>query len=138
MSLGRSEPARQMPIIRFGNWDSLSLKSGLPALSARAMTPRGAHALPHIVELLDEGVLHLLSIMDHTPGQGQFRHLDGYVAYLMGNHGTTREAALQVAEDKLRARESADDRVLALMERAHRRHQRAATAVASQRRQRFA
>lgn len=74
-------------------------------------------ALPYILELLDEGSVDLLSLMDHTPGQGQFRHLDSYVAYMMGNHGSTREAAMQVAEDKIRARESADDRVLALMER---------------------
>ncbi len=77
-------------------------------------------ALPYILELLDEGCVDLLSIMDHTPGQGQFRHLDGYVAYMMGNHGSTREAAMQVAEEKMRARETADERVLAVMERARR------------------
>ncbi|MBR0568210.1 alpha-D-ribose 1-methylphosphonate 5-triphosphate diphosphatase [Azoarcus sp. L1K30] len=75
-------------------------------------------ALPFILELFDEGCVDLLSIMDHTPGQGQFRHLDTYVAYMMGNHGSSREAALQVAEDKIRARETADERVLALMARA--------------------
>lgn len=74
-------------------------------------------ALPYILELMDEGSVDLLSLMDHTPGQGQFRHLDSYVAYMMGNHGSTREAAVQVAEEKIRARETADDRVLALMER---------------------
>lgn len=78
-------------------------------------------ALPFILALLDEGAVDLLSIMDHTPGQGQFRHLDSYVAYMMGNHGSSREAALQVAEEKMLARQTADERVLAVMERARQR-----------------
>ncbi|MEC5397534.1 alpha-D-ribose 1-methylphosphonate 5-triphosphate diphosphatase [Uliginosibacterium sp. H1] len=77
-----------------------------------------ATALPIIMELLDEGSVDLLSIMDHTPGQGQFKHLDAYVAYMMGNHGSSREEALQNAQDKMAARQDADDRVFAIMERA--------------------
>jgi len=77
-----------------------------------------ASALPYILTLIDEACIELLSLMDHTPGQGQFRHLEKYVAYLMGNHGSSREAAERLAEEKLRARETADDRVMALMERA--------------------
>jgi len=75
-------------------------------------------AMPYILALLDEGCVDLLSVMDHTPGQGQFRHLESYVAYVMGNHGSSREAAEKVAEDKIRSRETADARVLAVMERA--------------------
>lgn len=77
-----------------------------------------ATALPYIMTLLDEGCVELLSLMDHTPGQGQFRHLEKYVAYQMGNHGSSREDALQLAENKRRARETADERVMAVMERA--------------------
>ena len=50
-------------------------------------------ALPHVLGLLDEGGVDLLSIMDHTPGQGQFKHLDSYIAYMMGNHGSSEQAA---------------------------------------------
>lgn len=75
-------------------------------------------AMPYVTRLLDEGGVDLLSIMDHTPGQGQFRHLETYVAYMMGNHGTSREAAERVAEEKRQARETADDRVLAVMAQA--------------------
>ncbi len=75
-------------------------------------------AMPIILELLDEGSVDLLSIMDHTPGQGQFKHLESYVAYMTGNHGSTREAAVQIAEEKARARETADDRALTVMARA--------------------
>jgi alpha-D-ribose 1-methylphosphonate 5-triphosphate diphosphatase len=75
-------------------------------------------AMPYVMALLDEGAADMLSIMDHTPGQGQFRHLETYVAYMMGNHGSTREAAEQVAEEKRQARGSADERVLQVMARA--------------------
>jgi alpha-D-ribose 1-methylphosphonate 5-triphosphate diphosphatase len=75
-------------------------------------------AMPYVMALLDEGATDMLSIMDHTPGQGQFRHLETYVAYMMGNHGSTREAAEQVAEEKRQARGSADERVLQVMARA--------------------
>ncbi|GAB2892715.1 alpha-D-ribose 1-methylphosphonate 5-triphosphate diphosphatase [Uliginosibacterium flavum] len=77
-------------------------------------------AMPYITTLLDEGGVDLLSIMDHTPGQGQFRHLETYVAYMMGNHGSSREAAEMIAEEKRQARETADDRVLAVMGQARR------------------
>ena len=75
-------------------------------------------AMPYITTLLDEGCVDLLSIMDHTPGQGQFKHLETYIAYMVNNHGITREAAEQAAEEKSRSRDSADHRVLAVMQRA--------------------
>jgi alpha-D-ribose 1-methylphosphonate 5-triphosphate diphosphatase len=75
-------------------------------------------AMPYVMALLDEGATDMVSIMDHTPGQGQFRHLESYVAYMMGNHGSTREAADKLVEEKLQARQTADERVLQVMSRA--------------------
>ncbi|MCX9156067.1 alpha-D-ribose 1-methylphosphonate 5-triphosphate diphosphatase [Niveibacterium sp. 24ML] len=75
-------------------------------------------AMPYILTLLEEGCVDLLSIMDHTPGQGQFKHLETYIAYMMGNHGSSREAAETIAEEKRVARETADERVLAVMAKA--------------------
>lgn len=75
-------------------------------------------AMPFVMALLDEGAVDMLSIMDHTPGQGQFRHLESYVAYMMGNHGSTREEADRLVEEKLQARRSADERVIEVMARA--------------------
>jgi alpha-D-ribose 1-methylphosphonate 5-triphosphate diphosphatase len=75
-------------------------------------------AMPYVVSLLDEGQVDLLSLMDHTPGQGQFRHLEGYLAYMMANHGSTRADAERMAEEKQRARENADERVIEVMARA--------------------
>ncbi len=75
-------------------------------------------AMPFVTALLDEGAVDMLSIMDHTPGQGQFRHLESYVAYMMGNHGSTREEADRLVEEKMQARRSADERVVEVMARA--------------------
>lgn len=35
-------------------------------------------SLPILLDLLHEGGMHLVSLMDHTPGQGQFRDLSAY------------------------------------------------------------
>ena len=73
-------------------------------------------AVEYIQALMNDGCVDLLSIMDHTPGQGQFKHLESYLSYMIGNHGVSREEAARMAESKMLAREDADDRVLQLME----------------------
>lgn len=40
--------------------------------------------IPEIKKLMDEGNIHLLSFMDHTPGQGQYRDLEVYKKTLKG------------------------------------------------------
>lgn len=45
---------------------------------------------------LEEGLVHLLSFMDHTPGQGQFRDLETYLAYMSRWLGRSQE---EVAAD---------------------------------------
>ncbi|GLV48927.1 amidohydrolase [Thermus sp. LT1-2-5] len=45
---------------------------------------------------LEEGLVHLLSLMDHTPGQGQFRDFETYVAYMSRWLGRSPE---EVAQD---------------------------------------
>jgi alpha-D-ribose 1-methylphosphonate 5-triphosphate diphosphatase len=37
---------------------------------------------PALAELLDRGMVHLVSLMDHTPGQGQYRDMAQYVAFI--------------------------------------------------------
>ncbi|ARP80282.1 alpha-D-ribose 1-methylphosphonate 5-triphosphate diphosphatase [Bordetella genomosp. 8] len=76
------------------------------------------HAVPVLSSLMDEGVVHLLSVMDHSPGQGQFKTLDAYLEYMMGNHGMSREQAEEAAQAKTAAREGAVGRVEHLLERA--------------------
>lgn len=37
---------------------------------------------PALAELLEQKQIHLLSLMDHTPGQGQYRNLEQYVDFI--------------------------------------------------------
>jgi len=37
---------------------------------------------PAMIELLERGQVHLLSLMDHTPGQGQYRNVEQYVEFI--------------------------------------------------------
>ena len=52
-----------------------------------------AAAVPVLEALMAEGVVDLLSVMDHSPGQGQFKTLDAYLSYMMGNHVMSRDEA---------------------------------------------
>jgi len=79
-----------------------------------------AAALPVLQALLEEGVVDLLSVMDHSPGQGQFKTLEAYLQYMIGNHAMSRDEAEQAARDKLHARDGAGQRVEALLAQAHR------------------
>jgi alpha-D-ribose 1-methylphosphonate 5-triphosphate diphosphatase len=76
------------------------------------------HAVDVLIELMDAGMVSLLSIMDHSPGQGQFKTLGAYLEYMMGNHGMSREQAEEAARAKTEAREGALGRVERLLERA--------------------
>ncbi|CAM3475544.1 alpha-D-ribose 1-methylphosphonate 5-triphosphate diphosphatase [Bordetella sputigena] len=69
------------------------------------------YAVPILSSLMDEGVVHLLSVMDHSPGQGQFKTLDAYLEYMMGNHGMSREQAEEAAHAKTAAQDGAVGRV---------------------------
>ncbi|GAB1575460.1 alpha-D-ribose 1-methylphosphonate 5-triphosphate diphosphatase [Bordetella petrii] len=77
-------------------------------------------AMPVLQALLDEGVVDLLSVMDHSPGQGQFKTLEAYLQYMMGNHAMSRDEAEEAARAKLRARDGAALRVETLLADARR------------------
>jgi len=79
-----------------------------------------AAAMPVLQGLLEAGAVDLLSVMDHSPGQGQFKTLEAYLQYMIGNHAMSRDEAEQVARDKLQARDGASLRVEALLAHAHR------------------
>ncbi|MDT4829595.1 Alpha-D-ribose 1-methylphosphonate 5-triphosphate diphosphatase [compost metagenome] len=77
-------------------------------------------AVPVLEMLMAEGMVDLLSVMDHSPGQGQFKTLDAYLAYMMGNHGMSREEAADAADKKAAALDGAHERVNRLVAQAHR------------------
>lgn len=78
-----------------------------------------AAAMAVLQALLAEGAVDLLSVMDHSPGQGQFKTLDAYLQYMMGNHAMSRDEAEQVARAKLQARDGAAQRVESLLALTH-------------------
>ncbi len=76
-------------------------------------------ALPVLLELLDEDSVHLLSIMDHTPGQGQFKDMRAYRDYLQNSYQKTEAETQSLIDDKLGQAEAAQIRVKQLIEHAH-------------------
>lgn len=76
-------------------------------------------ALPVLLELLDEDSVHLLSIMDHTPGQGQFKDMRAYQDYLQNNYQKTAAETQALIDDKLAQAKAAQIRVRQLIAHAH-------------------
>lgn len=67
-------------------------------------------ALSVVRELVGEGSVDLVSLCDHTPGQGQYRNLDLQAASLSKNKGISLEAAAEQLQQRIRDRkETAGD-----------------------------
>lgn len=76
-------------------------------------------ALPVLLELLDEDAVHLLSIMDHTPGQGQFKDMRAYQDYLQNSYQKTEAETQSLIDDKRSQAKAAQIRVRQLINHAH-------------------
>ena len=61
-------------------------------------------ALSVVKELIAEGAVDLISLCDHTPGQGQYRDLDLQSANLAKSKGVTLEQARAILDDRIRER----------------------------------
>jgi alpha-D-ribose 1-methylphosphonate 5-triphosphate diphosphatase len=61
---------------------------------------------PNVVEFLEEFLsvhpARLISLMDHTPGQRQFRDLDKYFIYYQGKSGRSEAEVAEVVRDRQR------------------------------------
>lgn len=57
-------------------------------------------AVPVIMELMNEGKVDLLSFMDHTPGQGQFRELEKYKEWMRWSSGVEEEKTEEILAQK--------------------------------------
>lgn len=51
--------------------------------------------------LIEEGTLDFVSVMDHTPGQGQFKDLSAYREYLERTYGKSTQEAQTLIEQKM-------------------------------------
>ncbi len=78
-------------------------------------------ALPMIMQLIDEGACHLVSLMDHTPGQGQFRDLETYRRYMLKRGQQSAEQIDRIVAEKLTRSAGTWERMQTLAEhvRAH-------------------
>lgn len=75
--------------------------------------------LPILKKLLAEQSMHLISMMDHTPGQGQFKDLAAYRDYLSRTYKKTANEVDVLVERKLEAASGAYGRMQDLIHAAH-------------------
>jgi len=75
--------------------------------------------LPILKSLLEEQSMHLISMMDHTPGQGQFKDMAAYRDYLTRTYKKTADEVNVIVERKVEAASGAFERMSVLAEAAH-------------------
>ncbi len=66
-----------------------------------------AISAPFLKKLLERDLVQMVSLMDHTPGQGQFRDLETYVNYMVKWLGTDREQAQNTVKSRLQESQNA-------------------------------
>jgi alpha-D-ribose 1-methylphosphonate 5-triphosphate diphosphatase len=71
-------------------------------------------APPVLSDLIEHGDAHLMSFMDHSPGQGQFRDVEAYRAYLARTYKTDDAALDDILARKAEAAQGAMARMEAL------------------------
>jgi Metal-dependent hydrolase involved in phosphonate metabolism len=64
--------------------------------------------LPIVERYLEEGRIHYLSFMDHSPGQGQYRAPGSFERYVMKNQGVTAAEVQEIVDDLMKRRQQVD------------------------------
>lgn len=72
-------------------------------------------ALPILLDLLQADSIHLISLMDHTPGQGQFKDLQAFQTYFARTYNKTSAEAEAIAIKKKDQSAGALDRIKTLI-----------------------
>ncbi len=62
-------------------------------------------ALEVVSELMAEGVVDLVSLMDHTPGQGQYRDIERHARFVAKSRGVSGGEAMEILKDRMAERE---------------------------------
>lgn len=65
-------------------------------------------ALPTIQAFIDEKKMDLLSFMDHSPGQGQFKSMDSFHHFTKAFYNITEEEAQRMTEEVLKLKQKVD------------------------------
>lgn len=68
-----------------------------------------------LLELLADDTMHLLSVMDHSPGQGQFKDIRAYRAYLARTYQKSDAELDSILASKLDQAEGAMERIRSLI-----------------------
>jgi alpha-D-ribose 1-methylphosphonate 5-triphosphate diphosphatase len=63
-------------------------------------------AVPFLEGLIRDGLIHLFSFMDHSPGQGQFRDITAFKSYYGPVYGKSDQEMDGIINRKLRSREA--------------------------------
>lgn len=71
-----------------------------------------------LLELMDADEMHLLSVMDHSPGQGQFKDIAAFRDYLSRTYKKSETELDSLVAKKLAQAEGAMDRILTLVDAA--------------------
>jgi alpha-D-ribose 1-methylphosphonate 5-triphosphate diphosphatase len=71
-----------------------------------------------LLRLLNENYIHLVSLMDHTPGQGQFKDLQAYKNYISGIYKKTSAEVDVLANNKKKNTEGIKSRIETLVSKA--------------------
>ena len=74
-----------------------------------------ASGLPILLDLLAQDAMHLVSLMDHTPGQGQFKDMAAYRTYLTRTYKKTDQELDEIIANKIAAASGAYDRIETLV-----------------------
>jgi alpha-D-ribose 1-methylphosphonate 5-triphosphate diphosphatase len=80
-----------------------------------------------LLELMEAGDMHLLSVMDHSPGQGQFKSLEAFRNYLSRTYQHSEAELDALVDKKLAQGEGAMDRVRLLIDAARKKGIRVAS-----------
>ncbi len=66
-------------------------------------------ALETAEELMRSGALHLISLMDHTPGQGQYRNVEAHIANVATGNGVSTAEATRLVHERMSTRQESGD-----------------------------
>ncbi len=71
-----------------------------------------------LLELMEAGEMHLLSVMDHSPGQGQFKDIAAFRDYLSRTYRKSEDELDSLVANKLARAEGAMERIRSLVDAA--------------------
>lgn len=65
-----------------------------------------------IMELMNKNMVDLFSIMDHSPGQGQFKTVELFKSYYENNHGLSKDEVAKMIQKRENKNQNAIEKVL--------------------------